>query len=258
MAAADISSPKNERIKRLVRLRDRDERDSEGVFVVEGDRLFRRANESGLEPIEVYVAPDHPMADSPETLVVEAAALDRASYRERSEGIIAVYQQPSPELGSIETGDNPLVVIVENVEKPGNLGAILRTAEAAGATALVAIGSTVDFFNPNVLRASTGAVFTQPIATAGLAELAAWAKERHLQLVVATPDAAAPYWAADLSGPVAIIVGAEDEGVTQETRAHADRLVSVPMSGSIDSLNVSVTAALLLFEAIRQRAMQGR
>lgn len=250
----DITSPANERIKRLVRLRDRTHRDAEGVFVVEGPRLLYRAVDAGLTPVEVY---SDGSVDVPgvTTVTVDPIALDRASYRSRSNGVIAVFEQFSSELEDIELGPNALLLVAEGVEKPGNLGAILRTADAVAATAVVVLGAGVDVFNPNTLRASTGAVFTVPVVTAGLDRLVSWLK---VPLLAASPEGDRLLWDTDLAAGVALMVGAEDEGLSDAAKDAATTLVSIPMLGATDSLNTSVTMALMAYEAVRQRKSPGR
>lgn len=251
--APDITSPANDRIKRLVRLRDRRHREEEGVFVVEGERLYRRALESGLVPEITFVSSDTETAGR--TLSVDPATLDRASFRKRSEGLIAVFPQMDTRLAGLEVGERPLILIAENVEKPGNLGAMLRTAGAAPADALIVAGGETDAHNPNVVRASTGALFTVPLAITDWDRLQPWLEERDIRILCASPDGARSLWDTDLTGAVALVVGAEDEGLSQRARALADETARIPQSPhAVDSLNVSVAAAVLLFEATRQRA----
>lgn len=254
----DVTSASNERIKRLIRLRERKHREEEGVFLVEGARLVERALETGLEPLEIYADGSVPVPNTDRLVTVEPTALDRASYRRRSEGVIAVFDQFPLPLDRLRPGVDPLVLVAEAIEKPGNLGAMLRTADATGASALIAIGRGVDPFNPNVIRASTGALFTVPLAICLLPELVSWLSAIAVPLVVATPDAASPYWDHDLAGGTALMVGAEKEGLSSEALQAAAHAVSIPMSGSSDSLNASVSLALLAYEAVRQRSTPGR
>ena len=240
-----------------MRFKQRTHRDKEGVFVVEGNLLFDRARSSGLTPLEVFVTSGNPVQSELKTTIVDPLALDKASYRNRSQGLIAVFEQFPRPIEAFPIGPSPLILVAESVEKPGNLGAMLRTVDAVGATGLITTGSPVDLFNPNLIRSSTGAVFTVPYAHAGLSELVVWLTERDVELVATVPGATDTYWAADLAGSVAIMVGAEDTGLSREAREAADLTVSIPMSGASDSLNVSVAAALLAFEARRQRSSLG-
>lgn len=252
--APDITSPTNERIKWLVRLRERRNRDAEGVFVVEGSRLYDRAIEAGLRPQITFTSTAGYADFDGEVITVEPAVLDKASYRSRSEGLIAVFPQNEIGLDRIDVQPSPLILIAENIEKPGNLGAMMRTAAAAGADALLAVGRTVDPFNPNAIRASTGASFSMPWAVCMWDEAGLWLTEREIELVAASPEGGVPLWQADLTGPVAIVIGAEDAGLSPEAEAAAGQLVAIPQTGAVDSLNASVAAALVLFEAVRQRA----
>lgn len=255
LVAVEISSPTNERIKWLVRLRDRRHRDAEGVFVVEGERLYTRALEAGLVPKITFVEPDLLFETAGPTVTVAPAALDRASYRQRSEGVLAVFPQQDTGLTHLTPpGPDALVVVAEGVEKPGNLGAMLRTAAAAGADALIAVGATVDLHNPNVLRASTGAIFSVPSAIATWDELSPWLEKTVVRLVGATTSATMSMWDSDLTGAMALVLGAEDAGLSEQALARLDGAVLIPQApGAVDSLNVSVAAAILLFEARRQR-----
>jgi TrmH family RNA methyltransferase len=250
----DITSPANDRIKWLVRLRERRHRDAESVFVVEGERLYERALDAGLIPLVTFVTEGTETEVVGDATTVEAAALDKASYRQRSEGLIAVFPSLPRDLASVEVGGSPLLLIAENVEKPGNLGAMLRTAGAAGVDALITVGHPVDASNPNAIRASTGASFSVPLAISDWDELGPWLAQRGIRVVAATPTGSRSMWEADLTGPLAILVGAEDLGLGAPALALADETVRIPQTaGPVDSLNVSVAAALLLFEARRQR-----
>ena len=254
----DITSPGNENIKWLVRLRESRHRDAEGLFVVEGDRLYRRALEAGLVPEITFVTDPNVVDTVGKVLTVDPAALDRASYRRESEGVLAVFPQLDTSIAQLDLATPPLILIAENVEKPGNLGAMLRTAGAAGADALITVGESLDAHNPNVVRASTGALFTVPLAMSDWDELAPWLEHNGIRVICATPDAAEPVWEAHLTGPLALVVGAEDAGLSPRALALADRTVLIPQdTGIVDSLNVSVAAAILLFEARRQRTQEG-
>ena len=253
MPGFDIASPSNERIKRLIRLRDRGQRDLEGVFLVEGARLVDRALAAGLTPYEVYLDGAVAYSGPGEVVTVDPYALSRASYRNRSQGIIAVLPHLPTMLTSITVGSAGLVLMAEAIEKPGNLGAMLRTADAVGAHGLVAVGQGVDPFNPNVVRASLGALFTVPIAVASLQSVADWTAANGLRVVAASPEASSLHWDVDLTGSVAILIGSEALGLTEEARELGDTTVSIPMRGAGDSLNASVSLALLAYEALRQR-----
>lgn len=248
----DITSPSNERIKWLVRLRERKHRDSEGVFVVEGERIYGRAIATGLEPVITFVSAD--VRTVGETVRVAPEALDKASYRSRSQGVIAVFPQLSTALGDIELSSEPLILVAEDIEKPGNLGAMMRTAAAAGADALVTVGRTVDPFNPNAVRSSTGALLTLPLAVSSWGDVEPWLTEHGISVVAGAPEGGVPLWEASLLGSVAIVIGAEDAGLSENATSVADQLVAIPQAeAGVDSLNASVAAAVMLFEAVRQR-----
>lgn len=253
----DITSPANDRIKRLVRLSKRRHRSEELLFLVEGSRLVRRALDAGLTPTELYVDGTTPQFEHLRPTTVDPLVLDKVSYRSRSEGVIGVFEQMDASLDSIEVGPRPLVLVAEDIEKPGNLGAILRTADAVGADAMLVLGETPDFFNPNTVRASTGALFTVPIAAGTHAEIAHWLKAHDIDLVGAVPGVADRIWDLDLTRGTALMVGSEDRGLTSSAIAMCDRLACLPMLGMVDSLNASVSVAVLAFEAVRQRVLRG-
>lgn len=253
--APDITSPANERIKWLIRLRERRHRDSEGVFVVEGPRLYRRALDAGLSPAFTFVTDTWDETEG-EVITVATDVLDRASYRQTSEGVIAVFPQFATGLSLLAVSATPLVLVAENIEKPGNLGAMMRSASAAGVDAMVVVGSNVDPFNPNAVRASTGALFSVPIAITSWEELGPWLGERGIAVLALDPEASTRVWDADLSGSVAIVIGAEATGLSERAMNLAQRLLSIPQADhGVDSLNASVAAAVVLFEAVRQRSI---
>jgi TrmH family RNA methyltransferase len=252
----DITSSANPRIKRLAGLRDRSEREREGLFVVEGKREIARAVAAGLPVLEMYYDPAR-FPESPHPaefeFAVAAEALDRASYRSRSQGVIAVLQAFDLTLHSLIAPSNPLFLMAESIEKPGNLGALLRTADAVSASGLILTDTVADPFNPNVIRSSTGALFSVPVAVANLGESVAWLHDQDVKIHAADPSGDALLWDTDLTGPTALLVGSEHAGLSEEARSLANALVTIPMRGTADSLNVSVSMAVLAYEAIRQR-----
>jgi len=253
---AEITSSANPRIRRLIGLKDRKNRDSESVFVLEGADDVGRAIGAGLTPREIYYDPEGAgrvfRADIEVT--VDEAVLAHVSYRRRSQGLIAVFEQFATSLEALTFGRDPLVMVVEAIEKPGNLGAILRTADAVGAAAVIAADTATDIFNPNVIRASVGAVFSVPVAVGEIEETVRFLADRKLRLIAADPAATATIWSVDLTGPCALLVGSEHNGLSETARSAADAVVAIPMRGTVDSLNTSVSAALLAYEAMRQRA----
>lgn len=267
MSAERIDSPRNPRVKALVRLRERRERERTGTMAIEGARELLRALEAGVEVRETYLCPELLRGEGralPGRLaragvpVVElaAAAFERASARQGPDGVLAVASRPAWRLELAALPPRPLVLVLEGFEKPGNVGAALRTAEAAGADAVVVTGEGTDLANPHVVRASMGSVFAPPVAALGEAELRNALRARGIATVAAVPTASRDYWDAELTGAVAILIGAEHAGLSAPWSEAADAHVRVPMSGLADSLNAATTAALLLYEAKRQRRAQ--
>ena len=179
-----------------------------------------------------------------------------AAYRGGTEGIIAEIRMQEKSLGDIRLGRNPLVVILESVEKPGNLGAVLRSADAAGADAVIVCDPLTDLTNPNLIRASTGAVFTTQTVAAGSEETISWLKANDIRILTAQLQDSSLYYDTDMTCGTAIVMGTESTGLTGIWRQNADRHIRIPMLGKLDSLNVSVSAAILLYEAVRQRKMK--
>jgi TrmH family RNA methyltransferase len=240
-----ITSLDNPRVKDVLRLRKSRERRRARLFVVEGPREVERARAAGLRIVATYFSPA--LVDWPDGEEVSERVLAKMAYRAEPEGVLAIVEVPERELPT--HGDLYLVSV--GVEKPGNLGAMARSAEAAGAAALVVADAQADVWNPNAIRASTGAVFTLPIVEATLDDVRAL----DVQLAAATVDAPTAHTQADLTRPTAFAVGAEDDGLSESWRAAADLHVAIPMHGTAtDSLNTATAAAILLFEAVRQRA----
>ncbi len=239
-----ITSVENARVKEVVGLRRSRERRRSGLFVAEGPREVERAKAAGLHVVCTYFSPA--LLEWPEGEEVSERVLARMAYRAEPEGVIAVVEAPLRTLPRSGT----LFLVSVGVEKPGNLGAMARSAEAAGADALLVAEGQADAWNPNAIRASTGAVFSLPVVEATLDEVAGL----DAALLAAVVGAATRYTDADLARPVAIAVGAEDRGLPEAWRAAAELEVSIPVAGgSTDSLNTATAAAVLLFEAVRQR-----
>jgi TrmH family RNA methyltransferase len=246
-------------------LRERRERDATGRTLVDGARESLRAIDAGVEVVEAFVCRSR--VDSAEgrqaleridrlpsaaRVEVSERAFDRLAYGDRADGIVLVVATPSARLDDIRLPQNPLVVVTEDVEKPGNVGAILRSADAVGASAVIAVGGT-DLFNPNVIRSSIGTIFSVPVATGSASEVIDWLTAQDVRIVASRVDAAAVHVDADLTGAVAIVLGSEADGLSEAWRSPAIEGVRLPMLGSADSLNVSAAAAVLLYEAWRQR-----
>lgn len=260
-----ITSTGNPRVRHLVELRKRRVRDLEGVTIVDGYDELALALDVGAGVDTVYYCPE--LATDPTRLSLAAALTDagtavvrlgraafrKASYRQSPDGWLAVVATPESSLSALTLPKQPLVLVAESVEKPGNLGAMLRTADAAGVDAVVAASPVTDWGNPNVVRASKGTVFSVPIASASTAEVIDWLHGGGVSIVVATPETDTLVTDVDLTGGVAIVVGAEHAGVGDEWRAAADAAARIPMTGRVNSLNVGTAAAVVVFEAVRQR-----
>lgn len=259
----EISSLKNDRVKDLVRLRSRRERDRQGLTIIEEPLVIARALDAGYLFQTLFFCPEQ-VADTEllermesvaglERIVVSAPVMDKISYREQGAGLLVVAPQRVTGLGDLKLPADALVVVLENVEKPGNLGAVLRVADGAGAHALLMCGGGTDLFNPNVLRASRGAFFSVPTVSAETGDILDFCRTHGLATVATSPTASGSWDTADLTGGTAILLGAEDTGMTPGLLATAQTTISLPMAGSGDSLNVATTAAVLLYEAVRQR-----
>jgi len=242
-----ITSADNPRVKDVLRLRKSRERRRDGVFVAEGVREVERALAAGLTARAIYVAPQLLPGWAHGGEEVSGRVLAKMAYRAEPEGVLGVFEIPQRAL----PGDATLLLVAVGIEKPGNLGAMARTADAAGADALLVAAGNVDPWNPNAIRASTGVVFTLPIVEATREQVAALPHQK----IAAVLGAAQPHTAPDYTRPTAFLIGAEDEGLDDTWRALADTAVEIPMQGTAaDSLNASAAAAVLLFEAVRQRA----
>jgi RNA methyltransferase, TrmH family len=267
MSPPEINSTANPRIKAVAGLRERRERELRGLSVADGAREIGRALTAGVDLIELFSCPG--LATSAEALVTleRAAAVDvrvtsvsesvlaRLAFGDRSDGLVAVIRIPPTNLERLVLPPNPLVVVAESVEKPGNLGAILRSADGAGADALIAADPGTDLFNPNAIRASLGTIFSVPIASASTAATINWLQAHEIAIVVARVDGARDYAEVDYRGPVAIVLGSEADGLAEAWAGSAIQAARLPMLGVADSLNVSAAAAILLYEARRQRSL---
>ncbi|MFL5681431.1 MAG: TrmH family RNA methyltransferase [Chloroflexota bacterium] len=263
----DIASPSNPRIRAAVRLRDRSEREQRGLTIVDGARELRRAIEGGATIDEAFIC--EPLIRTPDAedavaalrstrvplVSVTQAAFEKLAFGDRSDGLVALVRIPDTRLEGLQLRADPLLVVIEAVEKPGNVGATLRSADGAGADAVIAADPRTDLFNPNAIRASLGTMFTVPVAAAPTPDVIAFLRDRAIGVVAARVDATTLYTDVDLRGPVAIVFGSEAEGLTDAWAAADVTPVRLPMLGVADSLNVSVSAAILLYEARRQRGI---
>jgi TrmH family RNA methyltransferase len=284
-----ISSLQNPRVKQLVKLRDRRPRDEAGVFLVEGYREIRRALEKQVKLQELYFCPAWFLGENEPALIAQAQAAGatafelskdafaKVAYRERPDGLLAVAPQWRKSLADLEslvaglaepgrdpgsatpatteaTTKPPFLLVVEAIEKPGNLGTILRSADAAGCDAIIVCDPVTDIFNPNVVRASTGVLFSVPLVVEESGNVHAWLRSKNIRTVATTPAAEKIYSDVDLRGPLAIIMGSEQYGLSEFWLNHSDEPVRIPMAGQADSLNVAMATIITLFEAVRQRS----
>lgn len=253
-----ITSPQNDRVKHLVKLRDdKRQRQRDGLMLVEGQDEIQLAVAAGYVPQSLIICPELAKSEfriqNSELLTVTQPVFEKISSRENPDGWLAVFPTPRRSLDDLHLGNRPLVIVAEAVEKPGNLGAMLRTADAAGVDALLVCNPRADLYGPNVVRASRGTVFSVPVAQGSSQDVYNFLKQHGLRILAATPSAQHSYTSEDLRGPTAIAVGTEDEGLTEFWLQHADAQVLIPMSGKVNSLNVSISAALIVYEAVRQR-----
>lgn len=266
-----ITSLQNQRIKEIPKLAKRSVRDERRLTVVEGLRETERALVNGVIPTEAYLCPqvvgaaERPAFDRLQQLLARQPSVQRfevtpevfakIAYREESEGVLLVIPYLERRLDDLPLREAPFFCVIEGVEKPGNLGAILRTADAAGVDGVIICAGATDLHNPNVIRASLGALFTVPVVEAPTPEAIAWLRQRGIQIVATTPAASQNYTEADLTGPVAVVMGSESSGLGDEWLAAADTQVAIPMHGAADSLNLATATALLLYEVVRQRSL---
>ena len=268
MRVETITSAQNPKIKDLLALQEKSkERRKKGLFVVEGRRELLHCIEAGYEPHTVFICPEilH-KADFEEIaskcrcsfIEIPQHLYDKVAYRGGTEGVIAEMKCKTKNLDNLKLKANPLVVVLESVEKPGNLGAILRSADASGVDAVIVCDPLTDMYNPNLIRSSIGAIFTVPVATASSENTIKWLKNNGIRIYTAQLQDSEWYYDTDMKGGTAIIMGTEATGLTDAWRKAADAHIKIPMLGKLDSLNVSVSAAILMFEAVRQRNTEQR
>jgi TrmH family RNA methyltransferase len=264
MESEFLQSRQNPRVQYLARLRERAHRDEQQRFLVEGRRELERAQARGVIE-EIYFCPEHFRSTAEQALLdraqqagvplcrLAAAAFEKASLREGPDGLLGVARAWKSSLSNLPLPAAPLLLVVERVEKPGNLGALMRSADAAGATAVIVCDPVTDLFNPHVVRNSQGALFSVPAVVSAPEETLAFLRAKKIAAVATTPAATLAYWDVDLRGPAAILVGGEKDGLTQFWLEAANHQARIPMAGQSDSLNVAAAATLALFEAVRQR-----
>ncbi len=263
-----ITSRQNPRVKQVVRLRAGRERQQTGRFIVDGAREILRALQAGIVPIEAFICDT--FADSSdcrqaiqqiernpaEVFRVSPEVFAKLAYGDRNDGVIVVAKTPQRDLNALTLPERPLIAVLEGIEKPGNVGAILRSADAAGVDAVIVADGGTDLFNPNTIRASLGTVFQPNVCAATTRATITWLRERSLAFYATRPEAELLYSAVDLRGGAVIILGSEAHGLSDAWRAAEIVPIRLPMHGIADSLNVSTTAAVLFYEALRQRTRQ--
>lgn len=260
-----ITSTQNTRVKKLILLQQKSaERRKAGLFVVEGRRELLHCLHSGYEIDTLFYCPQllfvagedgelrRVIAANP-SLEVSAEVYERIAYRGSTEGVVAQMKVKTMALADLQLPDNPLLMVLERVEKPGNLGAVLRSADAAAADAVIVCDPLTDLYNPNLIRSSIGAIFTVPTVACSSVDCIAFLKERGIRILTAQLQDSHLYYDTDMRRGTALVMGTEATGLTEPWRQAADAHIRIPMKGQLDSLNVSVSAAILLFEAVRQR-----
>jgi TrmH family RNA methyltransferase len=265
MRVKRITSPQNPTVKALARLKLRRQRERERRYLLEGSREVERAAQAGVRFDRLILCPKlmnaagralaKALRPEAEMLELAQAAFAKLSYRDNPDGLLAVARMRELTLPDLKLPENALLLILSGLEKPGNLGALLRTADGANLSAVFISGGGADLYNPNVIRASMGSLFSRPVVTLEEAEVQTWLSAQRIQLIAATPDAEASYWEADYTPATAIVLGAEHEGLSESWRKAADTAVSIPTNGLADSLNVATAGALLVYEALRQRRL---
>jgi len=260
-----ITSRQNPRVKEAVGLRNARERKRQGRFLIDGAREIMRAFASGIRGVEAFVceelcespdsraAVDAAKSSGAEILDVAPAVYEKLAFGDRNDGVVVVAEAPQRRLADLPLPTKPLVAVLEGIEKPGNLGAILRSADAAGVHAVIIADGRTDLYNPNTIRASLGTVFRANVCPATSTDAIQWLRDHKLSIIAARPDARTLYTEVDFAGGVAIVLGSEAAGLSNAWNASGITSVKLPMHGLADSLNVSTTAAVLFYEALRQR-----
>lgn len=267
MDELDIKSPANPSLKFASKLHKRRERDRHGLTIVEGLTEIATALSASLRFREAYYCPDIISTSEQEMLLdrlkkscsvrsVSRKGFEKITYRSGTGGIAAVVEKPSASLAELPEVANPLYLVAGSIEKPGNLGAMLRSVDGAGGTGMIVSDRRTDLFNPNVIRASLGTVFSVLTAAASGEQTIEFLKKRGIKIIITSPDSDLSYTDSDLAGPAAAVIGSESRGLPRFWFEHADHAVRIPMLGKADSLNASVSAALLLYEAVRQRSQK--
>jgi TrmH family RNA methyltransferase len=259
-----ITSTHNPKIRNLLALEKPRERRKQGLFMVEGRNEIRLARQAGYKMGNLFFCDElisvkelqELSGDDTLLIPVSRDVFEKVAIREGSGGVLAVAEQKTHRLDEVRLSANPLILILESVEKPGNLGAILRTADAAGLDAVIICDPATDFYNPNVIRSSVGCIFTNRVASATSEEALAWLKEHHVTVYSTYLKASRPYHTVDYTRPCAIVMGTEATGLSQTWTTSEQNPIIIPMLGKVDSMNVSTAAAVVVFEARRQRGFK--
>lgn len=257
-----LTSLHNPKIKEAVNLRESDYRKKSGLFLIEGRREFKLALTSQIEIKDVFLCLEFlEITDLPVelkkkgiiTCEVSSEVYNKIAFGNRKEGIVAIAREPRLSLTDLKLKNNSLLIVLEKIEKPGNLGAIVRTADASGADAVIASDSIIDIYNPNAVRSSLGALFTTQVVGAQAKEIIPWLRSNSIKIICALPRGDSSYTAVNFRESCAIVLGSEDKGLGDLWKDNADYRVRIPMLGKSDSLNVATAAGVLLYEALRQR-----
>lgn len=257
-----LSSVDNPRLKTLKSLWDNRKRKKSGCFFAEGEKEITMAVKGGFQPVELFIAEDYPLEESQLAALMPAnvavyrltsALAKGVMYREKTEGVTAVFKVPRLSAEDVKLSENPLVIVLESVEKPGNLGAVIRTADACGADVVIVCDPRTDIFHPNVIRSSVGCVFTKQVLALSGQETLNWLRTKKISVVTASVQSSDIHYDAALGGPVALVFGTEADGLSDFWNRNSDAALKIPMLGINDSLNVSVSVAVLCYEALRQR-----
>lgn len=261
-----ITSPQNPKIKNILSLEKARERKRQNVFIIEGLKELSLAVEGTYNLHSIFFCPEIVSAETVLAIVprenllvpVQQAVFEKIAYRDSTGGIIALAEQKQHALQNIQLRKDPLVLILEAVEKPGNLGAILRTSDAANVDAVIICDPQTDFYNPNVIRSSVGCIFTTQLASATSAHTIQWLKQNNIRIFATHLHASKPYYEIDYTLPSAIVMGTESTGLSDTWVQQSEASIIIPMQGKIDSMNVSTAAAVIVFEATRQRGFYNR
>lgn len=269
----ELTSLQNPKVKNAVKLFDRKDRDESGLFLIEGYRELKRAADQDVSIDTLFICPTLFLGENENALIdkirktgtdvfhCDDKVFKKLSYRDRPDGLVAIARQMQKSLSDlsakVKAKKNPFFLIAESIEKPGNLGTILRSCDAVGVDGVIVCDRCTDIYNPNVVRASVGTLFTVPVIEASSEETLIWLKQHGVQILSSTPSTNLEYTEADLSGPIAIVVGTEQLGLSDTWLDAADLKVRIPMMGVADSLNVATATTLLLYEVLRQRRSKG-